>query len=435
MRNAAFISCSSDDLEQAKALENLLDNAGLPAWVYTKPLTGAEFPREIVEAITTSSCVVLLISPSSVNSNWVEKELHFAIENNVPIVPVVVRPTAANSPLHLRIAGLTRIDATGGFTALAQEELKRAIKAHYRRLNPIIAVMNMKGGVGKTTLSANIFGGLFKWQRKNVLLVDLDPQYNLSQLLVHQHSHLADVDRDRSVISAFEPGQPVGQPSPARELTRIATHDLSPVDPTEIAHRIDFDADRRTRFDLILGQFEIAKYTLPQNARRVDACMNHFQRFIDIARAKYDVVVLDVSPASSHLTLAAISAATHVLAPVRPDKYSLRGLKAMRRLMDELFAIQEQPTFLAIMNDVASDSPTNVEEDIRADSEFGASLLNTVIPHSRYFFARNTGVTRNPAEKLAIHASGWKSDNVKDILRDAGSELLQRVHGHADTVH
>ncbi len=434
MGNAAFISCSSDDLEHAKTLENLLDNAGLPAWVYTKPLTGADFPQKIVEAITTSSCVVLLMSPSSARSSWVQKELHFAIENKKPIVPVVVRPTPADSPLHLRIAGLTWIDASSGFTPDVLAELKRTISTHRSRFSPVIAVMNMKGGVGKTTLAANVFGGIFKWRRKNVLLVDLDPQYNLTQLLVHQSNHVADVDRDRSIISAFEAGQPLGQPSPARELTKIGAHDLPPVDPSDIAHRIEFDADARTRLDLILGQFEIAKYTLPQSARKVDACMSHFKRFIDFARAKYDLVVLDVSPASSHLTLAALSAATHVLAPVRPDKYSFRGLKAMHRLMDELFALQAQPAFLAIMNGVAPDSPRDVEEDIRADSEFGATLLKTFIPHSRYFFARNSGVAHSPAEKLAINANGWNSASIKNVLRLAGDELLERVSGDAKTI-
>ncbi|GAM99142.1 chromosome (plasmid) partitioning protein ParA [alpha proteobacterium U9-1i] len=434
MTNAAFISCSGEDLEQAKVLENLLDHAGLPAWVYTKPLTGSQFPTEITEAITTSSCVIVLVSPSSASSAWVGRELHFAQENGIPIVPVLVKPTPTNSALHLRIAGMSRIDATKGFAGEAFDELCRAVKAHYRRLNPIVAVMNMKGGVGKTTLSANIFGGLFKWRHKNVLLVDLDPQYNLTQLLVHQRTHLALVEQDRSVISAFEPGRPLGRESPTRELTKISTFDGAPIDPTEIAHRLEFDPDSRARFDLILGQFEIAKYTLPQNTRRVDACMAYFKRFLDLARSKYDLVVIDVSPASSHLTLAAVSAATHVLAPVRPDKYSLRGLKAMRRLMDELFALEEQPEFLAVMNDVAPDSPTDVEEDIRNDREFGASLLKTIIPHSRYFFARNTGAVQNPAERLAINARGWHSSNIQDVLRTAGDELMERVSGHAATI-
>lgn len=434
LANAAFISCSSENLSQARALENELDNAGLPAWLYTKPLTGSEFPAEIAEAITTSSCVLLLLSATSASSKWVEREVHFAIENRVPIIPIVLSPFPAASSLNFRIAGLTKIDATAGLAPAVLAEISKAVREHYKTQNPVVAVMNMKGGVGKTTLTANLFGSLFKRRSKNILLIDLDPQYNLTQLLVHQQVHVADVERDRSVISAFEPGQPLGRQSPALELTTIAVTDLPPVDPMEIAYRVDFNPESRCRLDLIQGQFEIAKYTLPQNVRRVDACVAHFGRFINIARAKYDVVVIDVSPASSHLTLAAVQSATHVLAPVRPDKYSLRGLKAMRRLMDELFLISNQPEFLSIMNGVAPDSPKDVEDDIRGDREFSQGLLKAVIPHSRHFFSRNSGVATSLYDKLAINASGWNSGNIRGIIADASDELWERVTRNAGQI-
>ena len=246
--------------------------------------------------------------------------------------------------------------------------------------------------------------------------------------------HNVNVEQDKSIISAFEAGAPLGKGSPTKELSKISAPEGSPVDPSEIAYRLNFDAGSRTKLDLILGQFEITKYTLPQNAKKMDACLSYFNRFVDMARSKYDLVVLDVSPASSHLTLAAMNAATHVLAPVRPDKYSLRGLKAMHRLLDELFALQSPPEFMAIMNDVATDSPENVEREIRRDSEFGNKLLNTVIPHSRYFFARNAGAAQNPIEKLAINASGWRSADLKDRIRNAGDEILSKVSKNASQV-
>jgi chromosome partitioning protein len=49
---------------------------------------------------------------------------------------------------------------------------------------PVIAVLNLKGGVGKTTLAAHVFRELFVAKRLSILLVDLDPQYNLSQQLL-----------------------------------------------------------------------------------------------------------------------------------------------------------------------------------------------------------------------------------------------------------
>jgi chromosome partitioning protein len=48
----------------------------------------------------------------------------------------------------------------------------------------VVAVLNMKGGVGKTTISAHLMRVLYHNFAKRVLLVDLDPQFNLTQCLV-----------------------------------------------------------------------------------------------------------------------------------------------------------------------------------------------------------------------------------------------------------
>lgn len=52
-----------------------------------------------------------------------------------------------------------------------------------KKLGPVVAVLNMKGGVGKTTISANVFRRLYYKYRVGTLLIDLDPQYNLTQAL------------------------------------------------------------------------------------------------------------------------------------------------------------------------------------------------------------------------------------------------------------
>jgi chromosome partitioning protein len=52
------------------------------------------------------------------------------------------------------------------------------------RMATTIALLNMKGGVGKTTLAVNLAWHLHQNEQKNVLLVDLDPQFNATQYVM-----------------------------------------------------------------------------------------------------------------------------------------------------------------------------------------------------------------------------------------------------------
>ena len=49
----------------------------------------------------------------------------------------------------------------------------------------VISLLNMKGGVGKTTLAVNLAWHTYSRSKKRVLLVDLDPQFNASQYMMH----------------------------------------------------------------------------------------------------------------------------------------------------------------------------------------------------------------------------------------------------------
>ncbi len=52
------------------------------------------------------------------------------------------------------------------------------------RKAPVVAVLNMKGGVGKTTIAGNLFSEVFSVKKANTLLIDRDAQFNLTQLLM-----------------------------------------------------------------------------------------------------------------------------------------------------------------------------------------------------------------------------------------------------------
>jgi chromosome partitioning protein len=60
-----------------------------------------------------------------------------------------------------------------------------------------ISFMNMKGGVGKTTLAVNVAYALAAFNHKNVLLIDGDPQFNATQYLVSDTTYLAHIENPK----------------------------------------------------------------------------------------------------------------------------------------------------------------------------------------------------------------------------------------------
>src|SRR5262245_25458041 len=79
---------------------------------------------------------------------------------------------------------------------------------HHDQPSPVVSVINMKGGVGKTLVSANVFHELFRRKRKRVLLIDFDPQFNLSQLLLNEADYDALKAARKTLLSVIEPPPP-----------------------------------------------------------------------------------------------------------------------------------------------------------------------------------------------------------------------------------
>jgi cellulose biosynthesis protein BcsQ len=105
---------------------------------------------------------------------------------------------------------------------------------------------------------------------------------------------------------------------------------------------------------LIPGQFELVKYTLSANSQGLQTARSNFINSINAARKEFDVIVIDLNPSSSFMIECALSAATHVLCPMRPDKYSIQGLLGMKRLIEDAFALQRKPSILGVFNGIPS---------------------------------------------------------------------------------
>lgn len=184
-----------------------------------------------------------------------------------------------------------------------------------------VSLINMKGGVGKSTLAVNLawqFAGLWKWN-KRVLVVDLDPQFNASQYLLGVAQYEKILDKDIPTIwNVFE------------QLTLTPSGKKSAVlDPKSVIYNV-FSHSDGSRIDLIPSRLELA-YSL----RNPSGKEQLLKTLIAKVEADYDLVLMDCAPTESLLTTAAYLASDFILVPVKPEFLSSIGLPLLVRSLQE----------------------------------------------------------------------------------------------------
>jgi chromosome partitioning protein len=250
-------------------------------------------------------------------------------------------------------------------------------------LAPVVAVINMKGGVGKTTISAHLFRLMFKVLQAGTLILDLDPQFNLTQTLFNRTQYEKFKSEGKTIFKALEPLPPAG-------LFKITTTSDPPPSPMEIGRILRYFKYPHSVEQLVLvpGDFSLVKYNLMGDRKQLDAVRMRFQQFVNQARLQFKIICIDCNPSSSFLTLCALQACTHLLVPVRPDRYSVLGLEMILEFLHSIPSINPKPKIIIILNGVRRHQPIpKVEEELRAHEVFGSLTLANRIYESRLLAA------------------------------------------------
>jgi chromosome partitioning protein len=212
----------------------------------------------------------------------------------------------------------------------------------------VTSVINYKGGVGKTTLTANI-GAELAARGRRVLLADLDPQASLTFSLYQVEEWEEQYAGSRTLLQWYE------------SFVRNGTADPLPkyvLTPAAVNERVQ---DAGGRLDLLASHLGLVDVDLDLAAMLGGARFQRSSpRFIPVHRmladalgdpafADYHAILIDCAPNFHMVTRTAIVASEHVLVPARPDYLSTLGIDYLRTRLSQFVGELDAPVGAEIL--------------------------------------------------------------------------------------
>jgi chromosome partitioning protein len=238
----------------------------------------------------------------------------------------------------------------------------------------IVSVVNAKGGVGKSTICVNLGWFCYAYLNKRVLLIDLDPQFNLSQYALGGDAYETLIrDKRPTVTSIFSQG--IG---PARKRS-IGKQAISSIRKLNV---------RGGQLDVIPSDINLA-WNVREPYHKNDSLKNYIKHVVGYDA--YDLVLIDCPPTDSVLTDAAYAASDFLLVPVRPEFLSAVGLPLIDSSLQrfhQLVPESELEVAGVVINGAVESKPEykrSKADILKAAKAFGWHVFDHELGHSESY--------------------------------------------------
>lgn len=173
----------------------------------------------------------------------------------------------------------------------------------------VITFINMKGGVGKTTMAVNIAYTLSKVENKRVLLIDMDPQMNATQYSLAEEQLLTILDNKTLTLYKIL--------SPDYKTNVV-------IDNIKTDETFDFIFNVADTFDIIPASLDIMNLNLMSYPYKLA------QYIKENLSEKYDVIIIDCPPTISEYTKMSLLTSDMYLVPTKAEPLSIFGLPILQ---------------------------------------------------------------------------------------------------------
>lgn len=272
----------------------------------------------------------------------------------------------------------------------------------------IISFINMKGGVGKTTLCIGIGEFLARYRNKKILFIDLDPQFNTTQSLMNEFN------KEDAYLNEYYP-KDITVRKILASVTTISQN-------YEMPKPCDIILELESNMHLIAGTIDL----ILEDNNKDNSKVRKIKKFIkeNNLRNIYDFIFIDCPPTISLYTDAALLATDYYIVPNRIDRYSILGIKHLKKVIDKINYDEElEIKPLGIVYTMINEPITQKSEVLKATFEKSEFVQQIGLFNNQTTFVKDlmVGLQGN----ISSHYS--KSRNEIERLSD---EFLKRIDNY-----
>lgn len=250
-------------------------------------------------------------------------------------------------------------------------------------MSVVVTVMNMKGGVGKTTVAMHFAGMAARYEfggkYRKVLAIDYDPQFNMSQAFLPPSTYFNLEKKRKSTLAILLDDDSKLNPY---QLQVPGKHE-----PPKVADLVTniYDLKRAGSLDLIPSTLDLMYVALGQATTNTKPIEERFEKFIAECKSIYELIIIDCHPAGSLFTKTSLRNSDHVVIPVVPQNYAVRGVGLMMNFIAAKKAGTAGPKPHILFNSTPRFGTPSEERTIRSDRKFAKHCFTSTLKWYKAF--------------------------------------------------